>query len=212
MQSKETVPPAIKRKIFGIAKDLWKVTFAYAGFLDAQDSIKDLQEKGFSKDSPQYYPLVVGLVCLYARPFITAEEIGVLSEKMVPARFRELHEEILRLRNKMFAHSDPAALLPGAVAGSEDFASGLVFRRGKSIYVIPSRFHADPQFLPDLMLPLLEALIEITEKKRKQLQDILARYVPKNLGDYELNVLDIDKPTFKRVPAVSKLPDRFQET
>ena len=210
MQSKYTVPPAIRKKVFGMAKELWKVTFAYAGFIDAQECIKDLQEKGFSKDSPQYYPLVVGLVCLHARPFTKAEEIGVLSEKMVPARFRELHEEILRLRDKMFAHSDPTALLPGAVASSEDFASGIVFRRGKSIYVIPSRFHADPQFLPDLMLPLLEALIEITDKKRKHLQDILARYVPKNLGDYELNVLDIDKPMFKRVPAVSKLPDRFQ--
>jgi hypothetical protein len=211
MQSKETVPAAIKKKIFGIAKDLWKTTFAYAGFLDARACIRDLKEKGFSKKSPQYYPLVVGLVCLYARPFTTAEGIGVLSDKMIPGQFREHHELLLRLRDEMFAHSDPAALLPDAAASSEDFASGIVFRReNKSIYVRPSRFHAGPQFLPDLMLPLLEALIEATDKKRKQLHDRLAQYVPKGLGDYELNVLDIDKPMLKRVPAVSKLPDRFQ--
>ena len=111
----------------------------------------------------------------------------------------------------MFAHSDPAALLPGAATSSDDFASGIVFRyKPKSIHVIPSRFHADPQFLPDFILPLLEALIKITGKKRKQLHDMLARYVPEKPGDYELNVLDIDQPLFRGVPAVSKLPDRFK--
>jgi hypothetical protein len=194
------VHPALEQKVFGMAKELWKVTFAYAGFIDARECIKDLQEKGFSKDSPQYYPLLVGLVCLYARPFTTAEEIGPLSDNIVPARFRELHQELLRLRNKMFAHSDPAALVPGAATSSEDFASGIVFRyKPKSIHVIPSRFHADPQFLPNFILPLVEALIEITDKKRKRLHDTLKHYVPKKLGDYELNVLDSNKPLFKRV-------------
>ena len=75
------VHPALKQKFFGMAKELWKVTFAYAGFIDARECIKDLQEKGFSKDSPQYYPLLVGLVCLYARPFTTAEEIGPRAPK-----------------------------------------------------------------------------------------------------------------------------------
>ena len=211
MQSKDTVPPAIRKKVFGMAKELWKVTFAYAGFLDALDCIKDLQEKGFSKDSPQYYPLMVGLICLYARPFVTSEGMGSLSHDIVPAQFRDLHRVVLRLRNKMFAHTDPAALLPGAAESSEDFASGIVFRKQpKNVYVIPSRFHADPQFLPDFILPLLEALIEITDKKRKQLHDALAHYVPKKPGDYELNILDSDKPLFRGVPAVSKLPDRFK--
>jgi hypothetical protein len=210
MQSKDIVTPAVRKKVFGMAKELWKATFAYAGFIDARECIKDLQEKGFSKESPQYYPLLVGLVCLYARPFTAAERIGALSHNIVPTQFRELHQELLRLRHEMFAHTDPAALLPGATASSDDFASGIVFRyKHKSIYVIPSRFHADPQFLPDFMLPLLEALIEITDKKRKQLHDTLAHYVPKKLGDYELNVLDTDKPMFKRVRAASKMPDRF---
>jgi hypothetical protein len=211
MQPKDTVHPAAKKMVFGIGKDLWRFTFAYAGFLDARECIRDLQEKGFSKDSPQYYPLMVGLICLYARPFMTSEGMASLSHDIVPARFRDLHRELLRLRNKMFAHTDPAALLPGAAESSEDFASGIVFRKQrKSVYVIPSRFHADPQFLPDFILPLVEALIEITDKKRKQLHETLAHYVPKKLGDYELNVLDIDKPLFRGVPAASKLPDRFK--
>jgi hypothetical protein len=210
-QPKDTVPPAAKKMVFGIGKDLWKFTFAYAGFVDALDCIKDLQEKGFSKDSPQYYPLIVGLICLYARPFLRSDDIGSLSDNIIPAKFRDLHTELLRLRNKMFAHTDPAASLPGALESSQDFASGIVFRKQhKSAYVIPSRFHADPQFLPDLLLPLLEALIEITDKKRKQLQSALARYVPEKPRDYELNVLDIDQPFFKGVPAISKLPDRFK--
>ena len=104
--------------VFGMAKELWKLTFAYAGFLDARECIRDLQEKGFSKDSPQYYPLLVGLICLYARPFTTTD-IGTLSDKIVPAQFRELHKELLRLRHKMFAHTEPSALLPGAAADSE---------------------------------------------------------------------------------------------
>ena len=206
MQSKDMVPPAVRKKVFGMAKELWKVTFAYAGFIDARECIVDLHEKGFSKDSPQYYPLLVGLVCLYARPFTAAERIGTLSDHIVPAQFRELHQELLRLRNKMFAHSDPAALLPFAATDSDDFASGIIFRykRG-SVSIRPSRFHVHPQFLPDFILPLLEALIEITDKKRKQLHDTLAHYVPKKLGDYELNVLDTDKPMFKRVRAASKI-------
>jgi hypothetical protein len=211
MQPKDTVHPAAKKKMFGIGKDLWKSTFAYAGFLDALECIKDLQEKGFSKDSPQYYPLMVGLICLYARPFMTSEGMGSLSHDIVPAQFRDLHRLLLTLRNEMFAHTDPAALLPGAATSSKDLASGIVFRKQRNtVYVIPSRFHADPQFLPDLILPLLEALIQITDKKRKQLQSMLARYVPEMPGDYELNVLDIDQPLFKGVPAVSKLPDRFK--
>jgi hypothetical protein len=165
------VHPALEQKVFGMAKELLKVTFAYAGFLDALECIKDLQQKGFSKDSPQYYPLMVGLICLYARPFTTSKGMASLSHDIVPAQFRDLHRELLRLRNEMFAHTDPAALLPGATESSEDFASGIVFRKQrKKVYVIPSRFHADPQFLPDFILHLLEALIEITDKKRKQLR------------------------------------------
>jgi hypothetical protein len=205
------VHPALEQKVFGMAKELWKVTFAYAGFIDARECIKDLQEKGFSKDSPQYYPLMVGLICLYARPFMTSEGMGSLPHDIVPGQFRDLHHELLRLRNKMFAHTDPAALLPGAAENSKDFAGGIVFRRKrKSAYVIPSRFHVDPQLMLDFALPLLEALVEITDKKRKQLHNTLARYVPEKSGDYELNVIDIDQPLFRGVPAVSELPDRFK--
>ena len=107
MQSKDTVPPAVRKKVFGMAKELWKVTFAYAGFIDARECIKDLQEKGFSKDSPEYYPLLVGLVFLYARHFTTAEQIGTLSDNIVPAQFRELHQDVLSIDPKFACNPAP---------------------------------------------------------------------------------------------------------
>lgn len=62
------------------------------------------------KRADAQYPLLRDIAVTYARPFSTnkGEKIRAhcLSMRHVPAAMRELHRELVRLRNEQFAHTD----------------------------------------------------------------------------------------------------------
>jgi len=54
----------------------------------------------------QYYPLVVAIYTIYARPFTKSRGFVKLDETTVPKKFNEIHQELMTYRDKMYAHSD----------------------------------------------------------------------------------------------------------
>jgi hypothetical protein len=96
--------------------------FALTTFKSVRDGIVGMLERGFNPDLPEYYPLSVGLICLYARPFKVSRRFGKLDDSIVPAIHAELHIELIRIRDRTFAHSDPAVeAIPWKVANELRF-------------------------------------------------------------------------------------------
>jgi hypothetical protein len=110
MSSHELAPDKDRVKSLQLAKELWKITYALAGFMEICDCIRNLDQIDFSKDSPHYYPLLVGLICLYARPFTDNKIVGCISPNLVPEDYRPLHKTLIGLRHEVYGHNDPAAL------------------------------------------------------------------------------------------------------
>jgi hypothetical protein len=104
------------------------------------------------------YPISVGLVCLYPRPFTNKKPVGPLSEKIVPNEHLELHRSIIKMRHKPFAHTDASAELR-----PDDYPNELLFTNdGKVLRFSITRFLAEPDLF-ELMIPLVNALVEKTK-------------------------------------------------
>jgi hypothetical protein len=198
MSSEHVTPDKECLKALQIAKDLWKITYALAGFVELRDCIQNSVEVNFSKESPQYYPLLVGLICLYARPFTDNNIVGCISSNLVPEDDRPLHKMLMDLRNEVYGHNDPASLIrPG------DYAHEIIFRQqGLTVMIIPQRFHNDLEFLPKFLLGLAETMVRKTEDERQRLQELLKPYMPRERGDYRLNVVDFTRDLFLPIDSI----------
>ena len=62
--------------------------FALTTFNDVRNGINGMLERGFTPDLPEYYPLGVGLICLYGRPFKLSRPFGKLDDSLVPPTTR----------------------------------------------------------------------------------------------------------------------------
>jgi hypothetical protein len=95
---------------FETACSLWRMEFAFHTFDAVRTGIEKFLERKLHSDDPEYYPMLVGLICLYARPFTNNRPVGPLPDDIVPQEYRELHRTILEMRHKLFAHGDASAM------------------------------------------------------------------------------------------------------
>ena|SRR5258708_8475259 len=188
-------------RTFADARAAWRMQFALQTFRSVRAGIVALLEQGFTADSPEYYPLIVGLICLYGRPFKSSEPAGTLNANVVPAKYKKLHRELISIRDRTFAHSDASsAAVPGEVANE------LRFRRephqigpihGDRIGSFVTRFLVEPWYFKQ-MIPLLDQLIEETNNRTQELCGRLSSQLPKARGQYVVNIMDRDGPLFTK--------------
>jgi len=90
-------------------RQLYKFAIAYDAFTAISEACEHLIAAGTESSAPEYYAMAVGIVTIYGRPFTNnARGIGMISTKLVPTEFKDLHSELIELRNKAFAHTDSA--------------------------------------------------------------------------------------------------------
>jgi hypothetical protein len=193
----ENISPDRRLRKYQLGKELWRITYALAGFIEICDCIRNLGKINFSKDSPHYYPLLVGLICLYAHPFTDNNIVGCIPLRLVPEDDRPLHHMLMGLRNEVYGHNDPATLIqPG------DYAHEIVFRRqGTTVKIIPQRFHITLEFLPDQLLRLADIMMSKTKEERTRIQELLKPFMPEGPGDYRLNIVDLTQDLFLPIPS-----------
>jgi hypothetical protein len=170
--------------------------FAFHTFQAVRAGIERFFERKLHHDDPEYYPLIVGLICLYARPFTNNRPVGPLSKDIVPQEHHELHRTILEMRHKLFAHGDASVM-----TRPDDYPNELVFvNNGKGHRFNMTRFSVEPPFF-ELMNPLLDGLIKKTRYHSDKLANKLkSHFGPfKNIGQFRLNVLDADPAIFSRL-------------
>jgi hypothetical protein len=88
---------------------LWKAAQAWALFENVKEICDYILSEHIQPDAPIYYSLVTAICVLYARPFKRSRGIESLSVQFVPKKFRDLHEELIRVRDQTAAHADANA-------------------------------------------------------------------------------------------------------
>src|SRR5260370_26974581 len=148
---------------------LWyQMEFANYSFEVARDVIAGILGKEVNDRSPEYYAMTAGLICIYARPFTNNRPVGKLSDEIVPPEFKGLHDKIITMRHKLFAHAEASLLV-----GEEDYPNEAAIENGgKTISMAESRVAVKPNMLEE-MNRLLQGFIEKTNYYRsKHIQKI----------------------------------------
>jgi len=83
--------------------EYWKFLSAHFSLQQAKSIAKHLLQLPFS--DPLFYPLLTTLYILYGRPFKQKGNVR-LADNIIPKRFVKLHEKLIDLRDKAFAHVD----------------------------------------------------------------------------------------------------------
>jgi len=200
-RDQRTKPKAAPNEEFQAACSLWQMQFAFHSFLALRAGIDFLLERKVHSDQPEYYPMSVGLICLYARPFTNNHPVGPLAEDIIPPNEVNLHRLIVAMRHQLFAHMDASAM-----AKADDYPNELIFEnnaKGTRFGIAPLLI--EPEFFK-LMRPLVDQLIEKTGYHKDKLAKKFNRYFSqsKNIGEYRLNVLDPAAPIFSRLTDAEK--------
>jgi hypothetical protein len=190
---RKTKPAVVANPDFEAIREWYKMEFAHYSFESARDIIKMILDKGLDhRRSPEYYPMSVGLICIYGRPFTNNWPVGKITEEIVPSEFKYRHILIMTLRDKLFAHADAAL-----AAAPDDYPNeAVIMNDGKALSMNVSRSAVTPTVL-EKMIPLVDGLIEKTNYHRQKYAKKFSKDVVKlGKGEFRLNVLDQTAPLF----------------
>jgi hypothetical protein len=144
--------------------------------------------------------MTAGLICIYTRPFTNNRPVGKLRDEIVPAEFKDLHDKLVTMRDKLFAHADGSLMV-----GEEDYPNEVVIENdGKTIAKSVSRAAVVPSLL-EQMSPLAQELIKKTNYYRTKHGKKFTNTILKlGKGDFRLNVEDPSAPLFVKLSAVQR--------
>ena len=84
--------------------EYWKYHAANHSFEMASSNATMMLE--MDEQNPLHYPLLVSMCAFYARPFKHQKSSRNIQSSEIPARFMPVHEHVLRLRDRVYAHHD----------------------------------------------------------------------------------------------------------
>jgi hypothetical protein len=200
INSKTKIKPALCQE-FQDARQWYKMEVANYSFEAVRDGIHNVLERKIQTTSLEYYLIVVGLICIYARPFTNNWPVGPLTDEIVPPEHKDFHALILDIRNKLFAHADASLAIR-----EDDYPNDVILtNEGKEPFVQVRRFAIKPTIL-ERMRPLVDALIEQTGSRKSQIAERFQEAV-RNLetGKFRLNVTDPSVPVFIKLSEAQKL-------
>jgi hypothetical protein len=91
---------------FEDAKKFWLMFQARETFKAVHQGCLELVRSELPETSPLYFPLITGLICLYGKPFKPNRGAGKLPIEMVPEEYLGVHNQLIVIRDKLYAHSD----------------------------------------------------------------------------------------------------------
>jgi hypothetical protein len=183
---------------FEDAKQFWLMFEAKEAFKAVHQGCLELVRSGLGEDSPLYFPLIAGLICLYGKPFKFNEGVGKLPIEMVPKELLDLHNDLIIIRDRLYAHSD--ATVTETVAKRHSGFGELRSFRGphKAGYYI-QRLQIAPEFFSKFMAVLADRMREKTNDYVDKLGKKFAPHVPHRPGEFLLNIKDKEGPLFTEV-------------
>lgn len=181
-----------------LAKQLWRNCYALPCFQKCATAAEYLIDQKPGWESREGYTLITGIYVLYARPFVETSIVGSLSKKIVPVEYRELHKRLIGSRQQVYAHRDPhpeivpVGMMPPRVVFTVRPLTGGPLKTAGFGYTDYYAGWDEMASVRDLCLQLVHLL----EKECDELLDLCMQDLPKEDGDYELNIADPSKPLF----------------
>ena len=167
----------------------WRDEYALDSFTVLQRLLAFLLSQ--SQQEPQMRSwLTVSATVLYARPFKQWPEVR-LAEDDVPIKYREVHKEVLKYRDKVIAHRDPDAHTRDVWGNELPIVS-----EGNNIF-IPTTNPAMEDDIVGSLLELVEILIPMLKARSSS---FVSKYLPRPLapGAYVLSLEENPAEWLKR--------------
>lgn len=150
-------------------------------------------------------PLIASIYVVYGKPFKQNRIIGELPDNIVPAKYRELHDNILKHCDQLYAHTDAKAFQVPDVGEANQVR--FVVASGR-MQLFNMRFTAGLLLLPDIV-DLCRSLQEKMDYHIVKLWKRHIKKVPSLVGEYTLNVLDESGPFVRKETRTISISDRI---
>jgi len=85
--------------------EFYKWQYAFSIMSEARGILRHIIDQGITDAHPQHHAFWAAFHVFYAKPFKQRRAIRI-PDSIVPAGHRNIHDAIITLRDKMFAHSD----------------------------------------------------------------------------------------------------------
>jgi hypothetical protein len=136
------------------------------------------------------------------KPFKHSKGVERLPIEMVPEELLDLHNDLITIRDKLYAHSDAdKSVTLGALHFGELRAYRYKYPKPEGGYFI-DRLQIAPKFFSNAMAKLVEVMVEKTQYHVDLLEKKFARRIPHRDGEFLLNIKDEDGPIFTKVEPV----------
>jgi hypothetical protein len=177
----------------GEFRQLWKMGYARESFKYVRKICDFITDRQLDRSSPVHHQLCMAIVVLYARPFKSSEIVGALSERFVPNEIRSLHDQLMKLRDQVAAHS-PANAMPYGSDGPPANSVWLVITDDGQRSLAIGELHFSATAISDI-IALSNILIEGTHKELTSIWTRLheQRLIPTFPGEY---LMDPEKAEF----------------
>lgn len=171
---------------FEDAKLLWKMFYAGQCFKHAQAAAEFALQNNIGEDNPVFYPLIMAVYVLYGKPFKRSHGVGLLGEEIVPSEYQELHRDLVKHRDQIYAHSDADAFEWADVGRVNQVR---LLRRPTDKSLVCCQLQARAPLMP-YIISLCQELEEKVERNKMELFKRYEKYVPAKVGEYVLNIDD----------------------
>jgi hypothetical protein len=172
--------------------NFWKWQQASVAFEQVKNVSEFVLTEKIEQPHPLHIPLMTALHTVYAKPFMQRREVR-LGDDVVPAEFKEVHDSLITMRNKIHAHTD----VDGPVTANDESFNKVVaiVRNGQvqlgSTVVFPRHNRVEQ----------VRSLVEILSRKAScHAEEIWRQFMGGNWiadGTYEVNLSKQDDAFLK---------------
>jgi hypothetical protein len=175
-------------------KNLWAWCYGEHAFQHCKACCDYIVKEGMTREHPIYYSLNVAAHINYGKPFRRSRGIECLSAEIIPPAYRNIHEQILEWRDKMYAHTDATDNICPTHGRRLDVC---YYVDGRQLGVKLLELTPEPIGAANIS-GLCNILIEKAVYHIKKIKNQNQSDFPKRQGDYRIGISPIE-PAFTKI-------------
>ena len=190
-------------------KQFWLMLYAIDAFQNVMWACDSLLKRKPDKSEPTYRSLIAFILSNYGRPFHGNHGVGRLDANIVPAEYRSLHDQLIRDRDKILAHTDTQGI-PTYFGNANQVR---LLRLPDSFKWVTSTYisldDADNRRIHDLCQSLTAVLDKRTDEYERCCLPEIKKLSP---GEYLLNTKADESELFTKVSSILPPNDALNPT
>jgi hypothetical protein len=167
-------------------RKFWLMLYAMDAFKKCIRCCESLLEDGIKPSDPYYLPMITGILTMYGKSFHRNWGVGKLDDIIIPEAHKNLHEVMIRDRDKIHAHADAEGI--DTWFGNANQVRLIKNNESGFSWFVPTSLSFDEDEIKNI-IELCQALImkldyHTTKYEKKVIKEI-KRLSP---GEYVLNI------------------------